>query len=69
MTALTTLCDCVGESFLHTQDVLTKIRMCVQLDSASIGSRGARDSKIGKKWPESSRILDYNLSVYGVSEV
>ena len=25
-------------------------------------SRGARDSKIGKKWPESSRILDYILS-------
>ena len=24
-------------------------------------SRGARDSKIGKKWPESSRILDYIL--------
>ena len=32
-------------------------------------SRGARDSKIGKKWPESSRILDYILSLYGVSEV
>ena len=32
-------------------------------------SRGARDSKIGKKWPESSRILDYILSQYGVSEV
>ena len=32
-------------------------------------SRGARDSKIGKKWPESSRILDYILSYYGVSEV
>ena len=32
-------------------------------------SRGARDSKIGKKWPESSRILDYILSKYGVSEV
>ena len=25
-------------------------------------SRGARDSKIGKEWPESSRILDYILS-------
>ena len=25
-------------------------------------SRGARDSKIGKKWPESSRILDYIIS-------
>ena len=25
-------------------------------------SRGARDSKIGKKWPESSRILDFILS-------
>ena len=25
-------------------------------------SREARDSKIGKKWPESSRILDYVLS-------
>ena len=25
-------------------------------------SRGARDSKIEKKWPESSRILDYILS-------
>ena len=25
-------------------------------------SRGARDSKIGKKWPERSRILDYILS-------
>ena len=25
-------------------------------------SRGARDSKIGKKWLESSRILDYILS-------
>ena len=27
-----------------------------------INSRGARDSKVGKKWPESSRILDYILS-------
>ena len=27
----------------------------------SNNSRGARDSKIGKKWPESSRILDYIL--------
>ena len=27
-----------------------------------LNSRGARDSKIGKKWPESSRILDYILS-------
>ena len=26
-----------------------------------IVSRGARDSKIRKKWPESSRILDYIL--------
>ena len=25
-------------------------------------SRGARDSKIEKKWPESSRILDYIFS-------
>ena len=25
-------------------------------------SRGARNSKIGKKWPESSRILDYILN-------
>ena len=25
-------------------------------------SRGARDSKIGKKWPESSRILDFIIS-------
>ena len=25
-------------------------------------SRGARDSKIGKKWLESSRILDYIIS-------
>ena len=25
-------------------------------------SRGARDSKIRKKWPESSRILDYIIS-------
>ena len=32
-------------------------------------SRGARDSKIGKKWPESSRILDYILCLYDVSEV
>ena len=32
-------------------------------------SRGARDSKIGKKWPESSRILDYILCYYDVSEV
>ena len=32
-------------------------------------SRGARDSKIGKKLPESSRILDYILGYYGVSEV
>ena len=33
-------------------------------DFAATGpdSRGARDSKIGKKWPESSRILDYILS-------
>ena len=30
--------------------------------SETISSRGARDSKIGKKWPESSRILDYILS-------
>ena len=27
-----------------------------------LNSRGARDSKIEKKWPESSRILDYILS-------
>ena len=26
-----------------------------------ISSRGDIDSKIGKKWPESSRILDYIL--------
>ena len=32
------------------------------LAGISVGySRGARDSKIGKKWPESSRILDYIL--------
>ena len=37
--------------------------------SSPADSRGARDSKIGKKWPESSRILDYILSYYGVSEV
>ena len=32
------------------------------LGNLIITSRGARDSKIGKKWPESSRILDYILS-------
>ena len=37
--------------------------------SACKDSRGARDSKIGKKWPESSRILDYILCYYDVSEV
>ena len=30
--------------------------------SKGLSSRGARDSKIGKKWPESSRILDYILT-------
>ena len=34
----------------------------VSVTSASRYSRGARDSKIGKKWPESSRILDYIIS-------
>ena len=37
--------------------------------SKGVISRGARDSKNGKKWPESSRILDYIISEYGVSEV
>ena len=36
----------------------SKIPVC----TVTITSRGARDSKIGKKWPESSRILDYILS-------
>ena len=31
-------------------------------NSLDQNSRGARDSKIEKKWPESSRILDYILS-------
>ena len=32
------------------------------LSARALYSRGARDSKIGKKWPESSSILDYILS-------
>ena len=32
------------------------------LRTFDIYSRGARDSKNGKMWPESSRILDYILS-------
>ena len=33
-----------------------------EMNQGTINNRGARDSKIGKKWPESSRILDYILS-------
>ena len=36
------------------------IEICVNV--FSICSRGARNSKIAKKWPESSRVLDYILS-------
>ena len=38
--------------------ILSFTKICKSYPS----SRGARDSKIRKKWPESSRILDYILS-------
>ena len=42
-------------TFLTLHIIFYMVRACMY-------SRGARDSKIGKKWPESSRILDYILS-------
>ena len=41
--------------------LVRKARIIIQIARSSYHSRGARDSKIGKKWPESSRILDYIL--------
>ena len=38
------------------------IRVINAFGFVAISSRGARDSKIGKKWSESSRILDYIIS-------
>ena len=34
---------------------------CVQKETQTVRSIGPRESKFGKKWPESSRILDYIL--------
>ena len=50
-------------------EALLRLSVCMLVLAFTGHSRGARDSKIGKKWPDSSRILDYILSKYGVSEV
>ena len=58
-------CDCIDqglkECFLKVNDDLSQV-LIFQHVIINVYSRGARDSKIGKKWPESSRILDYILS-------
>ena len=50
----------VGQSD-NRYDQMLKFTQYFTIDKVQ-NSRGARDSKIGKKWPESSRILDYILS-------
>ena len=49
--------------YLISENVRTKKKgFTTRLSISFSTSRGARDSKIGKKWPESSRILDYITS-------
>ena len=49
--------------FSHIRNKYFHVDTIKQLyNDVTIDSRGARDSKIGKKWLESSRILDYVLS-------
>ena len=54
---------CLGKSIRMRRVVISvSDDLLLTLQTAQTYSRGARDSKIGKKWLESSRILDYILS-------
>ena len=55
MRSCTVIAYMFGALFTERTFILNIVSALVNLPI----SRGARDSKIEKKWPESSRILDY----------